>query len=117
MPEPILVAIAAALASKGATSLYDFVKRKFGGNEEAVETLEAAEGASADSAEVAVLGELLATAERDDAEFGAELRARWAELSVSQRVAGDGVANQISSEISGQAVQARDIEGGVTFGR
>lgn len=115
MPEPILVAIAAALAGKGASSLYDLVKRKFRGNTEAIEVLEAAQGADSDSAEVAALSEQLESAERTDAEFAGELRAQWGTLSVSQRVDEDGVANQISGEIRGQVVQARDIEGGVSF--
>ena len=53
MPEPILVSIAAALATKSATSLYDLVKRKFTGRKEAVAALEAADGTAPDSPEEA----------------------------------------------------------------
>ena len=51
MPEPILVSIAAALAGKSIVSLYDFVKHKFTGRTHALAALEAAEGATPDSAE------------------------------------------------------------------
>lgn len=114
MPEPILVSIAAALAGKAATSLYDLVKRRFAGRAGTQEVLTAAEGADADSAEVAALAEQLAAAERDDPAFGAALRAEWA-TQVSQHATHGGVANQISGNVGGKVVQARDIEGGVTF--
>lgn len=42
MPEPILVSIAAALAAKTATSLYELVTGKFVGREDAEAALEAA---------------------------------------------------------------------------
>lgn len=115
MAEPILVAIAAALAGKGASSLYELVRRKFGRNEEAVEALEAARGAAPESDAVVVLSERLESAEREDPEFAAKLRTLWQDLSVHQRVDGPGVANHISGGNSGQVAQARDIQGGVSF--
>lgn len=115
MAEPILVAIAAALAGKGASSLFDTVKRKFGRNAEAVEVLEAARGAAPDSEEVMTLSERLESAEKEDPAFSAELRALWQDLSVNQRVDGEGVANQIAGTNTGQVVQARDIRGGIKF--
>lgn len=110
MPEPILVSIAAALAARSATSLYELVKRKFTGREEATAALTAATGAEPDSPEVAELSEHLAAASAEDPAFATELRGVWA----AQADRG-GVANQISGNVSGKVVQARDIEGGVSF--
>jgi hypothetical protein len=114
MPEPILVAIAAALASKGAGSLYDLVKRNFSRKRESAAALEAADGKPADSLEVANLSDELAAAEREDPDFSASLRALWQQIVLPQQVDHDGVANQISGRIGGNVVQARKI-GDVNF--
>jgi hypothetical protein len=111
VPEPILVSIAAALAAKSATSLYELVKRKFAGRQDAVAALEAADGAAPDSHEVAAVATHLAAASEEDPAFGVELRNTWQQVSVSQ----DGVVNQITGNVTGKVVQARDIEGGITF--
>lgn len=111
MPEPILVSIAAALAAKSATSLYELVKRKFAGRKEAEAALTAAVGAPPESAEVAALATQLAAAENEDPEFGAELRNTWQQVGATE----GGVVNQITGNVSGKVVQARDIEGGVSF--
>ena len=111
MPEPILVSIAAALAAKSATSLYELVKRKFAGRDEAAKALEAATGAAPDSPEVAALTTHLADAEAEDPGFGAELRNTWQQVHAER----GGVVNQIGGNVTGKVVQARDIEGGVTF--
>jgi hypothetical protein len=111
MPEPILVSIAAAVAAKSATSLYDLVKRKFGGRKEAEKALTVAEGAAPESAEVAALATHLEAAEAEDPAFATELRNTWQLVSARE----GGVVNQISGNVSGKVVQARDIEGGVSF--
>ena len=107
VPEPILVSIAAALAAKSATSLYDLVKRRFAGRWEATAALEAARGAD----EEADLAAHLAAAEAQEPAFGVELRQTW------QRVNADrgGVVNQITGNVSGKVVQARDIHGDIKF--
>ena len=111
MPEPILVSIAAALAAKSVTSLYDLVKRKFTGRTEAEAALEAAGGAVPESPEVAALATHLAAAANEDPAFGAELRHTWQQVSATR----GGVVNQITGNISGNVVQARDIKGGISF--
>lgn len=113
MPEPVLVAIAAALAGKAATSLYELVKRKLSARAGATEALTAAEGAAPESPAVVALAHELERAERDDPGFATELRAEWA--TVSQQADRGGVANQITGPVTGNVVQARDIEGGVSF--
>jgi hypothetical protein len=113
--EPVLVSIAAALAAKAVTSVYDLVRAKFAGRPAATEVLEAADGAEPGSPEVAALSAELGEAERDDLEFAERLRTLWHTESVEQRAARGGVNNQISGNVSGKVVQARDIEGGITF--
>jgi hypothetical protein len=114
MPEPVLVAIAAALAGKAAHSLYDLVKRKFSGRKQAIAALEAAKGAEPDSAEVQVLAAELERVEAEDPQFATELREVWREASVQQADHGS-VINQISGNVDGKVVQARDIKGDITF--
>ncbi|AVT34848.1 hypothetical protein C6361_27470 [Plantactinospora sp. BC1] len=111
MLEPILVSVAAALAAQSATSLYDLVKRRFAGREDAEAALEAVSGASPGSPQVAVLAAHLAAAETEDPMFGVELRHTWQQVSASR----SGVVNQITGNVSGKVVQARNIEGGITF--
>jgi len=113
--DPVLVSIAAALAGKAAVSVYEFVKRKFAGEREATTALEAAAGAAPDSTEVRALSEALEATAKSDPEFDSELRALWQSESVVQHADRGGVANQISGAVSGKVVQARDIQGGVTF--
>lgn len=111
MPEAVLVSIAAALAAKSATSLYDLVKRHFAGRKEAAAALEAATGAPPGSPEVADLATHLASMEAVDPAFGAALRHTWQEVSASR----GGLVNQVTGTVSGRIVQARDIDGDITF--
>src|SRR5882672_7555960 len=111
MPEPILVAIAAALAGKSVGNLYDLVKKKFANRKQAAAALEAATGAAPDSPEVRTLTEHLAEATDTDPGFKTALQATWAQISVGT----DGVVNQVSGTVHGNLVQARDIQGGITF--
>jgi hypothetical protein len=114
MPEPILLAIATTLATKGVTSLYDLVKKKFAGRREAKAALEAAEGKAPDSVEVQALATELERAEAEDPQFATELRQQWNSISVQQADHGS-VNNQISGTVTGNVVQARDIQGGISF--
>jgi hypothetical protein len=111
VPEPILESIAAAVAAKSAASLYELVKRKFSGRKDADAALRAADGKSPDASEVSTLAEQLAAAEAADSEFAAQLRREWQRVSANR----GGVVNQIAGNVSGKVVQARDIEGGITF--
>lgn len=108
MPDVILVEIAAALASKATESLYNLVRDKFKGQKKALEVLAAADGAAPDSPQVVALAEELATAEANDEQFAARLRAEWGQTA--------GVVNKISGTVTGNVVQARDIHGDITFG-
>jgi len=112
MPEPILVAISAALAGKAITSFYDFVRTRISGRRQAVAALEAAEGKPQESPEVQALAAELETITAEDPRFAAELRERWNSV---QHAETGGVINEISGNVSGKVVQARDITGNITF--
>ncbi|GLW91842.1 hypothetical protein [Actinokineospora globicatena] len=115
MPEPVLVSIAAALAAKSAGALYELVRTRFARREQAEAALTAAAGAAPESAEVAVLAAELEQVERADPEFAEELRANWAVESAGTRAEHGGVINQITGTVNGKVLQARDIQGGVSF--
>jgi hypothetical protein len=114
MPEPILISIAAALAAKSVQSVYDLVKKKFADRKEAKAALEAADGKAAESVEVQSLAAELERAEAEDPQFATELRQQWNSLSVQQADHGS-LNNQVSGSVSGNVVQARDIQGGISF--
>ena len=109
MTDPILVDIAAALATKSATSLYDYVKSKLthGGRE--ADALEAAEGADPDSPEVLALAEELARTEADDPDFATALRAEWNAAQVRQVVDRGSVSNKVQGDVTGPVIQAHQI--------
>lgn len=110
MPEPILIAIAAALAGKAVQTFYDFVRTKISGRKQAVAALEAARGKPADSPEVRVLA---AELERiDDPGFQTELRERWQAV---QRADTGSTSLNMSGQFSGNTVQAAHVEGGINF--
>jgi hypothetical protein len=106
MPEPILVAIAAAIAGKGASSLYDAIKTKFGRSKESTTVLGAADGADPDSTEVLTLAEELSVFEHDDPEFACQLRELWRTFAMEHPAEKASVTNQIAGRIEGKVVQA-----------
>ncbi|WP_326943238.1 hypothetical protein OG439_24665 [Amycolatopsis sp. NBC_01307] len=114
MPEPILVAIAAALAGKSATSLYELVKRKFAKDPAATQALEAAVAAPDDSQPAEALAERLHEAESNDDEFADALREEWRKLPEDKTTHG-GVHNQVTGNVSGKVVQAGDVRGNINL--
>ncbi|MEV4053103.1 hypothetical protein AB0J55_18110 [Amycolatopsis sp. NPDC049688] len=114
MPEPILISIAAALAAKGATGLYDLVKRKFAKDPAAVALLDAASSAPEDARPIAALAERLSEAEVEDAEFSEALREEWGKLPESRVSQGD-VHNTVTGKVSGKVVQLRDVHGNINL--
>ncbi|GAA1987287.1 hypothetical protein [Amycolatopsis minnesotensis] len=115
MPEPILISISAALAAKAATGLYDLVKRKFAKDPEATAALTAATETPEAPEPIAALAQRLEIAEAADPSFAEELRAEWEKASVAQHAESGGVANQVTGNVTGKVLQARDIHGNVTF--
>ncbi|MBB4687174.1 hypothetical protein [Amycolatopsis jiangsuensis] len=111
MPEPILTAVATALATKAAQGLYELVKRKFSKDEKAVATLESA--TPDNPASIQALAERLDTESREDPAFAAELRTKF---EVHQSASEGGVNNQVSHVAEGgKVVQARDVHGNISF--
>jgi hypothetical protein len=113
MVEPILLSIASTLATKAAGTLYDLVKSAFSRHPKAAAALEAAIDEEPDSAAVHALAERIAQVEAADPEFGEQLRSAWAK--VDQHADHGGVVNQITGNMSGKVVQARDISGGISL--
>lgn len=109
MPEPVLVSIAAALASRTVAGLYELVRAKFADDPAATAALTAAEGAPEDSPQVKALSEVLERTVEADPAFGAELREHHVVTQTGR------VTNQFSGTAHGMVVQAHDIQGGITF--
>lgn len=114
MPEPILISIAAALAGKAATSLYDTVRAKFARNKNALAGLEEAVEKPNDPHLIEALAQRLGDAEIDDAEFKKELRGEWERFSAAQQVTQGSMATQINGDV-GKFVQARDVHGDINL--
>ena len=112
MPDSMLIAIATTLATKAAGSLFDLVKAKLGkrGGKGAA-ALDAAVAAGPESPEVGELAAALDAAVVDDPAFAEELRTQWHAV---QSGSGD-VHQSITGNVSGRVIQARDIQGGITF--
>ncbi|MBM7769806.1 hypothetical protein JOD54_000010 [Actinokineospora baliensis] len=115
MPEPVLVSIAAALAGKSVGALYELVRDRFSKRADAAAALAASAGAEPESAEVAALAEELDREQRADPEFAERLREQWANEAQAGHADRGGVVNQITGTVSGKVLQARDIQGGVSF--
>jgi hypothetical protein len=132
MPDPILVAIAAALAGKAAVavasggasalrSMLDVVKRKFSADPEAARALDDARAQPDDDEKIDALGTALDKAARADPGFAQQLHSLWGQAQWGQaqtELIADhgGVVNTVSGSVGGHVVQARDITGGVSLG-
>lgn len=125
--DPVLEAVATALATrtahavvaggKGAwEALVRLVRHRFAEDSAAERAWQAAVADPADAEGVASLTRALADAERANPEFGVELRQLWHRISANPGVGTHAVVNQIDGDVE-SAVQARDIHGGIAFGR
>jgi hypothetical protein len=115
MPEPVLVSVATAVASKAALDLYDLVKRRFRRDAEASAALEAATSAPDQEANVLALAEQLERLDRLDPDFGREVRATWNLSRQDASAQDDAVVNQITGGVVGRSFQGRDVHGDVRF--
>jgi hypothetical protein len=114
MPDSMLIEIATTLVTKAAGSLFELVKAKLaqrGGQDVAV--LDAAIAAGPESAEAGELVEVLDAAQQEDPAFAEQLREEY-RIVISIKGTGN-VTQTISGNVSGKVVQARDIQGGITF--
>lgn len=124
MPDPVLLAIAAAVAAKSTEAVVDggrgavaalvrLVRSRFGGSTAADDPVRAA---AIDLARREELALALGRAVAADQDFGDRLRAAWAAASVEINATAAGhVTNTFSGAAAGPVVQARDIRGDVRF--
>lgn len=127
--DPILTAIAAALAKEavtvGKTALAALVRRvreKFGHDPGAEIVLASAQENPDDEKWIDALAKVLDRTGEQDPEFAADLRELWTaakpevtSVHVEQTAGDGGVNNSVSGNVSGHVVQARDINGEVNI--
>lgn len=109
---------AAGEAGKAAfTSLVELVRRRFGREPVAVDAEAVAERPKSEGRGL-VLAESLDEAQAADPEFAGQLR-DWIQdgRRAADGAGSDNVHNEISGEVRGSVVQARDITGNITFGQ
>lgn len=127
MADPMLVAVAAAVAGKiteaaaaGAKTalgnLIKLVRTRLARDDAAQAALAEAEQVPNDASRVTSLAAELGRLVKEDTKFAAQLRSTWSEARVYLQAQQDGTINQVSGAVSGHVVQARDIDGGVSFG-
>ncbi|MGC5053153.1 hypothetical protein ACLQ2S_17060 [Micromonospora sp. DT48] len=126
MDDPLMLAAATTLvawvttnlaegARSAVTGLTDFLRHRFRREAASWETVEVALRQPTPDA-VHRLAALLHQEARRDATFGAEFRARFAEVQAIVEDNHGDVTNTVSGDVSGPVVQARDVHGGITFG-
>jgi hypothetical protein len=125
MTDPFLDALAAALAGQAVTALgaagkkaldkiREVVRRKAENDEETQAALEAAEQPSAEQPQIRALAERLDHIAQRDPEFAETLRTEGAAVHNDITASGNSVVNQNSGDVK-NLIQARDIQGGITF--
>jgi hypothetical protein len=129
MTDPVTTAVAVALVSKTVDELAEsgraafaalgrLIRRKMGGREESQAVLVHAEAHPDDPAARRALAEALRHAVHDDRQFAEELHRLWRDVQNMCNAATDGgVVNTLSGDVGGNVVQARDVQGGISFGR
>jgi hypothetical protein len=129
MIDPVTTAVAVALVTRAVDGLSEagkvafaalskLVRRKLADGEESHAVLVRAEARPADDAGRQALAEVLGQAAADDPRFAEELRRLWGRVQ-EERVSytNSPVFNNVSGDVHGGVVQARDIQGGISFGR
>jgi hypothetical protein len=129
MIDPVTTAIAVALVTKAADGLSEagkaafaalskLVRRKLADGAASRAVLVRAEAQPADDAGRQALAETLGRAAAEDPTFAEELRRLWQRVQ-EERVGSSNsmVVNSVSGDVHGAVVQARDIQGGISFGQ
>jgi hypothetical protein len=126
MTEPLTTSIATALVTGAAAALSDgvrtlvtklasLVRERFRRNPSDQEILDSAVSAPSDHTTVRGLADALDRHMRADPVFARQLRALWTEIVAAEAGACDGVSNVIRGQVHGNVVQARDVQGGISF--
>ena len=127
MPDPVLIAIAAALTGKAAgaiaargasalRSMAELVRQHFDSESEVLDALEPADADAEQERRTATLGAALERASVEDPQFAESLRTMWEHARTELHADHGGVVNEVSGSVGGHVVQARDVTGGVSFG-
>jgi len=127
MDQQMVTAIAVALATKASEGLAEggraafeslarLVRRAFQSRAAASAALTDAEVDPADGARITALQRALSHVMSEDPAFDTDLQDLWREISPHLTVSDGGIVNNISGRVEGNAVQARDIHGGISFG-
>jgi len=125
--DPIMMAVATAVAGKLAETLtagakaalgnlVKLVKKRFAGDADAQHAMAEAQKAPDDADRITALARQLERLAAEDPKFAEQLRSIWSQASVQLQAQTGGTVNEVSGSVSGHVVQARDIEGGVSFG-
>ena len=125
--QELLTTIAVTLATKSAEglaaggraafeALAGLVRRRFAGRASAQAALAERESDSAADARIEILRQALAQVVAESPGFESELRERWLALSPHLSAGDGGVVNSVSGTVEGNVVQARDVQGGISFG-
>lgn len=127
MIDPIMIAVATAIAAKAAEGLSEAgraafsrlvqrVRSRLDTEPDGAQTLDSAERDPGDARLVERLAATLSAAAERDPAFGAEVARLWSEARAGAVATHDGVVNQQSGTVGGNVIQARDVSGGITFG-
>lgn len=124
MTESLAASVATALATGTTAALSDgvrmlltklvaVVRERFQRDASDQAIMAAAIREPQDSARVEHLIAALERHIQEDPAFGERVRSLWIEIAESARRA--GVTNVVSGEVHGPVLQARDVQGGITF--
>ncbi|MEU6204130.1 hypothetical protein ABZ814_11135 [Micromonospora musae] len=127
MDDPLMLAAATTLVAWATTELAqgtrsavsgltEFLRHRFRHEQAAEQTVEVAlRHPTADT--VRRLAALLEQETLRDPLFDADFRARFAKVQAIVATDQGDVTNTVSGDVSGSVVQARDVHGGISFGR
>jgi hypothetical protein len=128
-PDPVISAVAAAVAGKAAdaamqggknacAALIRLIRERFGHGTDASAALKRAQENPEDEVAVAAVASALERLAAADTGFAVRLRELWAQASLELSATNGGVANSATGSVGGHLVQARDlhVEGGLHLG-
>jgi hypothetical protein len=128
VPDPIMIAVAVALATNAVdgmsqvgrsafAALTRLVRRQLSRDPDSQKTLATVQSHPDDEVAIGRLAEALHGAAAYDGAFADELRRLWSGVRAESSIAVDGgVTNRVSGTVNGAVVQARDVSGGIAFG-
>jgi hypothetical protein len=128
-PDPVISAVAAAVAGQAAEAaiaggknacavLIRLIRERFGRGTDASAALEQAQENPENEVAVAAVASALERLVAADASFAVRLRELWTQASLELSATDGGVTNSVTGSVGGHLMQARDlhVEGGLHFG-